>query len=262
MDSGDSDCDQVDDASVHPDGLYPVCNTTQPISEGKYVDMDGLCPAYNQADAIMQRVHEIRARLQNPSGERLTKEHEGRPAAVLVPMFVNAGELWLILTKRPQLAQERLPDDWDDGYPNVWLGASCGCERSRKVLFDLQTLPASVKFVSAEPLLEPLDLSQHLHWLHWVITGCERAAKDKRRPMDLDWVRSIDQQCRRAGRVHGLHPAQVQSQPLDPRLPQAGGQSLLQRPCRAVRQRPPHGERGEAVVAMGVGGETHPISLV
>src|SRR5262249_9121833 len=29
-----------------------------------------------------------------------------------------------ILTKRPELAPERLPADWGDGYPNVWLGVS------------------------------------------------------------------------------------------------------------------------------------------
>src|SRR5262245_19103416 len=29
---------------------------------------------------------------------------------------------WLVLTKRPYLIKDRLPPDWCDGYPNVWLG--------------------------------------------------------------------------------------------------------------------------------------------
>jgi 8-oxo-dGTP pyrophosphatase MutT (NUDIX family) len=47
-------------------------------------------------------VHEIRARLESPAGVLLPEEHAGRTAAVLVPMFVNAGELWLMLTKRSE----------------------------------------------------------------------------------------------------------------------------------------------------------------
>src|SRR4051812_5023446 len=37
---------------------------------------------------------------------------------------------WLMLTKRPELAADRLPADWGDGYSNVWLGVTCGCSRS------------------------------------------------------------------------------------------------------------------------------------
>ena len=36
---------------------------------------------------------------------------------------------WQILTKRPQLIAENLPFDWEDGYPNVWLGTSVEDER-------------------------------------------------------------------------------------------------------------------------------------
>jgi protein gp37 len=37
---------------------------------------------------------------------------------------------WLILTKRPENIYERLPDDWDAGYPNVWLGVTAGVHSS------------------------------------------------------------------------------------------------------------------------------------
>jgi protein gp37 len=103
---------------------------------------------------------------------------------------------WLILTKRPELAKDRLPADWKNGYPNVWLGVTCGCVKSLCRLEHLRAIPAVVKFVSAEPLLEPMDFRPYLGWLDWIITGCERAAKEKRRQMDLDWVRDIDRQCK------------------------------------------------------------------
>jgi protein gp37 len=59
----------------------------------------------------------------------------------------------------------------------------------------LEQIPAKIKFVSAEPLLDRLDFRPYLGWLDWVITGCEQASKEKRRPMDLDWVRDISEQC-------------------------------------------------------------------
>src|SRR5260370_448429 len=48
----------------------------------------------------------------------------------------------------------------------------------------------------------PVDLRPFLSGIDWVITGCERARKGKRRNMDLDWVRDIDSQCRAADVAH------------------------------------------------------------
>jgi protein gp37 len=109
---------------------------------------------------------------------------------------------WLILTKRPELIEERLPPDWREGYPNVWLGVTAGCRGSLKRIELLERIPAKIRFVSAEPLLESLDLRPYLRSVDWVITGCERARKGIRRVMDLNWVREIDSQCRNAAVPH------------------------------------------------------------
>jgi protein gp37 len=109
---------------------------------------------------------------------------------------------WLILTKRPERVLERLPCDWSDGYPNVWLGVSCGYREALPFLDHLRAIPAALKFVSAEPLLERMDFRPYLGWLDWIITGCERAARGQRQVMDMDWVRDIDQQCKEAGVDH------------------------------------------------------------
>lgn len=109
---------------------------------------------------------------------------------------------WLILTKRPERILNHLPDDWKDGYANVWLGVTAGCRNSFSRIDILKDLPAAIRFISAEPLLESLDLSPYLHCLDWVITGCERAKKGQRRLMELDWVREIDDHCAAAGVPH------------------------------------------------------------
>jgi protein gp37 len=116
---------------------------------------------------------------------------------------------WLLLTKRPDLIPDCLPPDWGEGYSNVWLGVTAGCAKSLWRLDVLNGIPAVLKFVSAEPLLERMDFRPYLPWLGWVITGCERAVKKKRRVMDLDWVRAIDGQCKEFGVPHFFKQAHV-----------------------------------------------------
>jgi protein gp37 len=59
-----------------------------------------------------------------------------------------------------------------------------------------------VRFLSCEPLLTAVDLSAYLttdgmHRLDWIIVGGESGPHH--RPMQLDWARSIREQCHAAG---------------------------------------------------------------
>ncbi|MFL9829184.1 DUF5131 family protein, partial [Rhodoplanes sp. SY1] len=59
---------------------------------------------------------------------------------------------WLLLTKRPQNIGKMLPPDWQDGYPNVWLGITAeDQERYDQRWPVLAAVPAVVRFVSYEP---------------------------------------------------------------------------------------------------------------
>jgi protein gp37 len=141
---------------------------------------------------------------------------------------------WLILTKRPELVLDRLPADWGAGYPNVWLGVTCGCQTSMPRLDLLRTIPAALKFVSAEPLLERLDFRPYLAWLDWVITGCEQAAKGKRVLMDIDWVRYIDQQCKDAGVAHFFKQAYILDKGVPCEEPLLDGKIVQEFPVRKL----------------------------
>ena len=67
---------------------------------------------------------------------------------------------WLLLTKRPQNISKMLPGDWGDGWPHVWLGTSVGTQKTAdQNIPHLLRAPAAVRFVSAEPLLGPVDLT-------------------------------------------------------------------------------------------------------
>jgi len=82
--------------------------------------------------------------------------------------------------------------------PNVWLGVSVGDQTAAdERIPELLATPAAVPFVSAEPLLGPVDLGQWLDGLDWVIVGGESGPGA--RPMHPDWARSLRDQCVAAG---------------------------------------------------------------
>jgi len=109
---------------------------------------------------------------------------------------------FLILTKRPQRIAAHLPADWGNGYRNVWLGTTVESSKYLKRIDALADVPAARHFISAEPLFGAINFRPYLSKIDWIITGCEKAHKDKRRQMDLDWVRSIRDQCGDAGVAH------------------------------------------------------------
>jgi protein gp37 len=79
--------------------------------------------------------------------------------------------------------------------PNVWLGVSVE-DRQRKARIDqLRGVPAAVRFLSLEPLLEDLGMLD-LTGIHWVIVGGESGSGA--RPMDVAWARSLVEQCKAA----------------------------------------------------------------
>lgn len=125
------------------------------------------------------------------------------------------------LTKEDALSAAR---NWPP--PNIWLGVSVEDQASAdERIPHLLATPAQVRFISAEPLLGPVDLTdlavdkrpgseQHFDaldcdvdpvddgpfggaTLDWVIVGGESGPGA--RPCDAEWVRSIVRQCQEAG---------------------------------------------------------------
>lgn len=104
---------------------------------------------------------------------------------------------WQLLTKRAPNIAKYLPQDWNDGYPNVWLGVTCENRKHGLPRVDiLRQIPAVVRFVSAEPLLE--DISEiDLSGIDWLIVGGESGFGY--RPMNPEWARSLRDRCATTG---------------------------------------------------------------
>lgn len=138
--------------------------------------------------------------------------------------------IFMVLTKRPERMREFVtnfqrfrevdPVVEPTVLPNVWLGVSAeDQERADARIPLLLDTPAAVRFVSAEPLLGPIDFTGGREgtfdllsnidfellepWpddppqLDWVIVGGESGPHA--RPFDLAWARSIRDQCAAAG---------------------------------------------------------------
>jgi protein gp37 len=107
---------------------------------------------------------------------------------------------WLLLTKRANRLKESLPANWGTDHPafrHVWLGVSAeNQERADERLSILSTIPAVVRFVSAEPLLGPLHLHHWRPFVDWVIVGGESGPHC--RPCNLDWMCHLRDECLRA----------------------------------------------------------------
>jgi protein gp37 len=108
--------------------------------------------------------------------------------------------VYQVLTKRPSRATRFLARNADllitGRLPaHIWLGASVEDARVAYRVDQLGRVPATVRFLSCEPLLGPIEVD--LEGIHWVIAGGESGPV--RRPMDPDWARSIRDQCVQAG---------------------------------------------------------------
>ena len=99
-----------------------------------------------------------------------------------------------VLTKRPERLVElsgSLP--WP---ANVWVGVSIENDHWTSRAEILRSVPAAVRFISAEPLLGPLG-SLDLSEIDWLIAGGESGLRH--RPMDPAWVRHLRDRCLDAG---------------------------------------------------------------
>lgn len=104
---------------------------------------------------------------------------------------------WLLLTKRPENMVAFTPEAWREGWPaNVWAGTTVENQKWVDVRVPIiLTVPARVRFLSVEPLLENVTIP--LDGISWAIVGCESGTGA--RPMDRNWARSVRDQCRAAG---------------------------------------------------------------
>jgi protein gp37 len=104
-----------------------------------------------------------------------------------------------VLTKRSDRMAELLRTKlrFAADCPHIWWGVSVENRKHGLPRIDhLRKAPAAVRFLSVEPLLEGLGVV-NLENIHWMIIAGESGPGA--RPMRLEWVRSLREQCREGG---------------------------------------------------------------
>ncbi|MFG2071705.1 DUF5131 family protein [Nonomuraea maritima] len=95
-----------------------------------------------------------------------------------------------ILTKRATRLARMAPSlPWP---ANVWIGVSVENNETKGRIDSLRRVPASTRFISAEPLLGPLGNVDLTH-IDWLIAGGESGPQA--RPIEPNWVRDLRDQC-------------------------------------------------------------------
>ena len=137
-------------------------------------------------------------------------------AKIFAIMYHAPQHIYQVLTKRDDRLREfvtlelpaqvaiqfpRLdPNDDGDGAlvtldwppPNCWFGVSVESADYKSRIDNLRATPAALRFLSLEPLLGDLG-ELDLTGIGWVIAGSESG--HHARPCNLDWVRSLRDQC-------------------------------------------------------------------
>jgi protein gp37 len=135
-------------------------------------------------------------------------------AMVFYVMKDSPQHTYMLLTKRPKqmvyFIGHKISPHCIQGIPNLWIGVTVENNKNRWRIEHLIDIPAKVRFISVEPMLEHIDLEQYLDapkaggaWpnhecrIGWVIAGPETGPGARR--FDPDWARDLRDQCRAVG---------------------------------------------------------------
>lgn len=97
-----------------------------------------------------------------------------------------------ILTKRPERMAAFVNKYAPNVLANVWLGTSVENAEVVDRIRYLQKVPATIRFISFEPLIGPVGVVD-LNGIHWAIVGGESGRGA--RPIREEWIDAIYDQC-------------------------------------------------------------------
>lgn len=125
--------------------------------------------------------------------------HKGVPKSFVDKVFdtMEAADwhTFQLLTKRSSRMRDYLKGRYEDRLAplHIWCGVSVENSKGAARIAHLQDAPASVRFLSVEPLIGavgPVDLAG----IHWVIAGGESGPGA--RILNIEWAREIRDQCK------------------------------------------------------------------
>lgn len=145
------------------------------LKNGNYKMKSGICYLCFQSDFLLEEADPWRSEVWSMIKER-------------------SDITFLFLTKRIERFNDCVPNDWKSGYDNVIV--CCTIENqvnADKKLSILNKLPIKHKCITAQPLLERINIEKYLNDIELVVVGGE--SDINARPLNFDWVLNIREQC-------------------------------------------------------------------
>jgi protein gp37 len=162
--------------------------------------------------------------------------HKDVPDSFIVQVFETMAlaaphHTYQVLTKRPSRLVntsllEQILERIGSWPANIWLGVSVESNQYTWRVDALRRLPVPVRFISAEPLLGPIDLD--LSGIAWLIAGAESG--HGAREMSDEWVRGLRDQCMKSGTAFFFKQRATKSGKKIP-LPLLDGRQWVQYPA-------------------------------
>ena len=125
----------------------------------------------------------------------LQEADEWRPEAWRM-MKMRPDVVFILITKRPGRVRECLPQNWGNGWENIFFHVTCENQRRTEERMPLlMELPFRHKGVMCAPFIGPVSLAP------WLQTGqideviCGGENYDGARPCDFDWVKALREEC-------------------------------------------------------------------
>lgn len=183
------------DIQLRPDKLYQPMRWKKP----RRIFVNSMSDLFHDAvpDDYIARVFTVMALARQHTYQILTKRHARMRSLLSNPEFVWPRVWGPIAPDLPDLPYRTWP------LPNVWLGVSAENQKWAETRIPaLLDTPAAVRWISAEPLLGPIDIFARSSidrdpGLDWVVVGGESGRGA--RPMQPAWARSIRDECQSAG---------------------------------------------------------------
>ena len=104
--------------------------------------------------------------------------------------------IFFLLTKRPERVEKCLPQNWQNGWENVFFNVTCENQiRADERIPIMLNLPFKHKGIMVAPFIGPVSIKKYIpsKQIEQVIAGGENY--DGSRPLDYDWVKSLYNEC-------------------------------------------------------------------
>ena len=125
----------------------------------------------------------------------LEEADKWRPEAWSI-MRQRSDVIFYLLTKRPQRVRQCLPEDWQDGWDNIYFNVTCeNQQRADERIPLLMDLPFKHKGLNCAPLLGPISIGKYLDSGQIEQVACGGENYGGSRPCDFTWVKTLREEC-------------------------------------------------------------------